>query len=114
MTMVITLLFVSATIFAQEVKKENETVKTKMDLFSSKTGTITKYVDTNLPNLKTAYGGAETKIRKIINVVNSAYFFRNRKQSLFFLSLYANNQFQVPELLINSYHTFRCIGQFRN
>jgi hypothetical protein len=75
-TMVITLLFVSATIFAQEVKKETEIVKTKMDLFSSKTGTITKFVDTNLPNLKTAYGGAETKIRKIINGVTSAYFFQ--------------------------------------
>jgi hypothetical protein len=74
--MVITLLFVSATIFAQEVKKETETVKTKMDLFSSKTGTITKFVDTNLPSLKTAYGVAETKIRKIINGVTSAYFFQ--------------------------------------
>ncbi|EKT4520362.1 hypothetical protein JE950_002007 [Flavobacterium psychrophilum] len=75
-TIVITLLFASTTIFAQEVKKEIETVKTKMDLFSSKTGTITKFVDTTLPNLKTTYGSAETKIRKIINSVTSAYFFQ--------------------------------------
>ena len=75
-TILATLLFASASLFAQDVKKENETIKTKMDLFSSKTGTITKYVDTNLPNLKTAYGGAETKIRKIINSVNSAYFYQ--------------------------------------
>ena len=74
--MLITLLFISTSIFAHEVKKEEETVKTKMDLFSSKTGTITKFVDTNLPNLKTAYSGAETKIRKIINGVNTAYFFQ--------------------------------------
>ena len=72
-TILATLLFASASLFAQDVKKENETIKTKMDLFSSKTGTITKYVDTNLPNLKTAYGGAETKIRKIICTSNKIF-----------------------------------------
>ena len=49
-------------------------------MFSSKTGTITKFVDTNLPNLKTSYGGVETKIRKILNGVNSAYFFQISKE----------------------------------
>lgn len=77
---VITLLLGSATLFAQDVKKEAETVKTKMDMFSSKTGTITKFVDTKLPNLKTSYGSAETKIRKIINGANSAFFYQITKE----------------------------------
>lgn len=79
-TIVLTLLLGNATLFAQDVKKEAETVKTKMDMFSSKTGTITKFVDTKLPNLKTSYSGAETKIRKIINGANSAYFFQITKE----------------------------------
>ncbi len=79
-TIVLTFLLGSVTLFAQDVKKEAETVKTKMDMFSSKTGTITKFVDTKLPNLKTSYGGAETKIRKIINGANSAYFFQITKE----------------------------------
>jgi hypothetical protein len=77
---IITLLLGSATLFAQDVKKETETVKTKMDMFSSKTGAITKFVDTKLPNLKTPYGGAETKIRKIIIGANSAFFYQITKE----------------------------------
>jgi hypothetical protein len=80
LTILMTLLLGSATLFAQDVKKEAETVKTKMDMFSSKTGTITKFVDAKLPNLKTSYGGAETKIRKVINGTNSAYFYQISKE----------------------------------
>lgn len=74
------LLLGSATLFAQDVKKEAENIKTKMDMFSSKTGTITKFVDAKLPNIKTSFGGAETKVRKIINGVNSAYFYQITKE----------------------------------
>jgi hypothetical protein len=28
-------------------EKENESIKTKMDVFASKTGTITKFIDTH-------------------------------------------------------------------
>lgn len=79
-TIILTLLVASTTLFAQDVKKEAETAKTKMDLFSSKAGTITKFTDTKLPNLKTSYGGAETKIRRIINGANSAYFYQISKE----------------------------------
>lgn len=79
-TIVMTLLLGSVTLFAQDVKKEAESVKTKMDMFSSKTGTITKFTDTKLPNLKTSFGGAETKIRKIINGASSAYFYQITKE----------------------------------
>jgi hypothetical protein len=40
------------------VKKEAETVKTKMDAFASKSGIITKFTDTKLPNLKISFGNA--------------------------------------------------------
>ncbi len=80
-TIAMTLFMTNATLFAQDVKKEAESVKTKMDMFSSKTGTITKFIDNKLPNLKTSYGGAEkTKIRKIINGANSAYFYQITKE----------------------------------
>jgi hypothetical protein len=78
-TILMALLLGSATLFAQDVKKEAETVKTKIDMFSSKTGTITKFVNTKLPNLKTSYGVAETEIRKIINGTNPIYFYQIKK-----------------------------------
>ena len=80
------LLFTSATLFAQDVKKEAESVKTKMDLFSSKTGIITKFTDTKLPTLKTSFGGEITKIRKIQNGANSAYFYQITKEGKYSIS----------------------------
>lgn len=81
-TIITTFLLTSASLFAQDVKKEAEKTITKMDLFSSKTGTITKFVDTKLPNLKTSYGGStETRIRKIgTNGEFSAYFYQIVKE----------------------------------
>ncbi len=79
-TIAMILFMMNANLFAQDLKKEAESVKTKMDMFSSKTGTITKFTDTKLPNLKTSFGGEETKIRKIINGVNSAYFYQITKE----------------------------------
>ena len=75
-----TFLLSGTTLLAQDVKKEVDNVKTKMDVFSSKAGTITKFIDTKLPTLKTSYGGTETKIRKIMNGANSAYFFQITKE----------------------------------
>lgn len=65
---------------AQETKKEIETTKTKIDGFSSRVGIITKFIDTKLPSFKTSFGGAETKIRKIINGPNSVYFYQITKE----------------------------------
>lgn len=66
--------------FAQDVKKEAESIKTKMEIFTSKTGTIIKFINTNLPVLKTRFGTAETKIRKIINGNTTAYFYVIEKE----------------------------------
>lgn len=73
-------LFVSMTVFAQDTKKEAETVKTKMDIFASKTGTIVKFLDYNLSGIKGSYGtNTETRIRKITSGTVSGYFFQIEK-----------------------------------
>jgi hypothetical protein len=61
---------------SQEVKKETDEIKTKMDLFTSKTGSIMKFVDFNLPKLKASFENAETRIRKITNGSGSQYFYQ--------------------------------------
>ena len=71
---------------AQDVKKDAEKTLTKMDVFSSKTGVITKFVDTKLPNLKTKFDAIETRIRRISNGSNSAYFYQIEKSGK-----YSNN-----------------------
>jgi hypothetical protein len=74
------LIISSLTMLAQESKKDAESVKTKMDVFVSRTGAITKFTDTKLPNLKTAYGGAETRIRKINNGTSAVFFYQIIKE----------------------------------
>ncbi|MEE1945935.1 hypothetical protein VRU48_12510 [Pedobacter sp. KR3-3] len=68
-------------VYSQDVKKELEASKTKMDVFISKTGMITKFVDTKLPNLKTSFGGAETRIRKISSGATVGFFYQIVKES---------------------------------
>ena len=79
-TLLLMFLFVSMPILAQDTKKEAETVKTKMDVFASKTGTIMKFVDYNLSGIKGSYGtSTETRIRKITSGTVSGYFFQIEK-----------------------------------
>lgn len=75
-----TLTIMSIVTYGQDVKKEAETIKTKMDVFASKTGSITKFVDSKLPNLKASFGSAETRIRKITNGTSSAFFYQIVKE----------------------------------
>ncbi len=77
---ILTILLGSLSLFAQDVKKDAETVKTKIDVFNSKTGTITKFTDNKLLNLKTSLGGVETRIRKINNGTASAFFYQIIKE----------------------------------
>lgn len=74
------LTIMSVVTYGQDVKKEAESIKTKMDVFASKTGSITKFVDTKLPNLKASFGSAETRIRKISNGSQSAFFYQIVKE----------------------------------
>jgi hypothetical protein len=75
-----TLTILSIATYGQDVKKDAENVKTKMDVFASKTGSITKFVDTKLPNLKATYGSAQTRIRKITNGTTSAFFYQIERE----------------------------------
>ena len=78
--MIIAILVLSTgNLFAQEVKKENKVAETKMDAFVSKTGTITKFTDLFLPNLKTSYEVAEARIRKVNSGLTTSYFFQIQK-----------------------------------
>ncbi|WP_310556803.1 hypothetical protein [Flavobacterium sp.] len=77
----IALFFVSSLLSAQEIKKEVENLKTKMDVFASKTGTIVKFIDSNLKGIKTSYGGlTETRIRKVVSGSLTSYFFQMEKE----------------------------------
>lgn len=78
-TTLIAVSFFVVSAFSQDVKKEADVIKTKMEAFSSKTGTITKFVDSKLPNLKASYESSETRIRKISSGTNSAYFYQIEK-----------------------------------
>ena len=75
-----TLTIMSVATYGQDVTKEAENLKTKMDVFASKTGSMTKCVDTKLPNLKATYGSAQTRIRKITNGTTSAFFYQIEKE----------------------------------
>ena len=70
-TLVIVLLTISLG-FAQDTKD----VATKMDQFSSRTGSIVKYVDYTLPDLKSSYNSSESKVRKFISGGEIAYFYQ--------------------------------------
>lgn len=64
---------------AQDAKKENET-QTKMEIFSSKTGVITKFKDFNLAKLPAMYASAETRIRVLTSGNNNVYFYQIEKE----------------------------------
>ena len=79
--LVLMLLLFSSIIIAQEEKKDSETVKTKMDVFASKTGVITKFVDYNLPQVKGSYGAiSDARVRKIVSGTTSLFFYQIIKE----------------------------------
>jgi hypothetical protein len=66
---------------SQDIRKEAENAtKTKMELFSSKTGVITKFIDTQLPNISALYESAETRIRKVESGNMETYFYQIKKE----------------------------------
>lgn len=68
---------ISLVLNAQDVKKE----QTKMDVFSSKYGVITRFSDAKLPNMQTKYSVATTRIRKIQNGSESSFFYQIETES---------------------------------
>src|SRR5690606_27170853 len=78
-TVTILALLITTYNFSQDIQKESESAKTKMESFASKTGVITKFTDTNLSSLKSSYTVAETRIRKVNSGGNARYFYQIEK-----------------------------------
>ena len=72
---VILILFIVNISYSQDKKDESS----KMQEFVSKTGTILKFENYKLPNIKLNYGIAESKIRKIIAGNEVQYFLQISK-----------------------------------
>lgn len=84
---------------AQDIKKDNEPLRTKMDAFISSTGRITKFVDTKLPVLKTAYDRVETRIRKIGSGTTPSYFYQIIKKGQYSTTTASIEYFDLLEVL---------------
>lgn len=66
-------------LYAQDKKEEQ--LKTKMDMFASKTGVITKFTDFKLPSINSLYSLLEVRVRKISSGQNQpSYFFQITKE----------------------------------
>ncbi len=87
-------LFATTTGMCQGVKNEAKSLQTKIDIFESKTGAFTKFIDSRLPNLKLAYlNSAETRVRKLISGNESMYFYQiKKKYNIALLKLQSNTQ----------------------
>ncbi len=72
---ILIILLTTLGVFSQEQKEQ----KSKMLDFVSKTGVIIKFEDYNLSNIKSSYGIAESKIRRIISGNEAKYFLQISK-----------------------------------
>jgi hypothetical protein len=62
---------------AQELKKEEKATPTKIEAFTSKTGSIIKFQDSKLSYIKTKYADpVETRIRKVIVGPETKFFYQ--------------------------------------
>ena len=64
--------------FGQNKNEENKQLS-KMDLFTSKTGSIIKYIDYSVTDIKGSYSTGEAKVRQIIVGESIGYFFQISK-----------------------------------
>ena len=79
---IVLILLFSHLVVAQDRKKEIKPAETKMEIFASKTGTITKFIDFKMPSLKLFLGEvAETRVRKVIVGNELKYFYLIEKES---------------------------------
>lgn len=99
-TLLIALLFSAISIYAQDVKTDAKTVKTKMDVFASKTGIITKFTDSNLEGIKSSNGmKAETRIRIVNSGSLVTYFYQIEKQGKYGSSIASIEYSDLLELI---------------
>src|SRR5688500_9273655 len=81
-TKFICLMFLSINVaLAQGDQKENHITETKMDVFASRPGVITIFIDYKLPSLKLFLAEpAQTRIRKVMSGLETRYFYVVEKQ----------------------------------
>lgn len=85
---------------AQDVKNQDKTIQTKMDVFASRTGAIIKFIDYNLPNLKLYVGGnADTRIRKLTSAGESKYFYQIEKSGQYSNSTASIEYYDLLEVI---------------
>jgi hypothetical protein len=78
-TLILIAVFLSSftIVFSQDVKSEANKVETKIDLFSSRTGVIKKFVDYKLPAIKSfTMELVESRIRVVTIGSESSYFYQ--------------------------------------
>jgi len=77
--LIIIITLITINLSAQDIKNENKK-ESKIDSFVSKTGIVFKYIDYSLPGLKSNYGIADAKIRRIIRGGETKFFFLISKE----------------------------------
>ena len=71
------ILVVIIPMFCYSQNKEEAKTLTKFEEFTSKTGSIMKFVDVKLPNIPLFFmGSISTGVRTILNTQENAYFYR--------------------------------------
>jgi hypothetical protein len=99
----ITILIILLTtfgVFSQDQKEQ----QSKMLDFVSKTGVIIKFEDYNLSNIKSSYGIAESKIRRIVSGNEAKYFLQISKSGKYdtkTASIAYEDLLEVQKALIN-------------
>lgn len=77
--LILILSLITINLSAQDIKNENKK-ESKIDSFVSKTGIVFKYIDYSLSSLKSNYGIADAKIRRIIRGGETKFFFQISKE----------------------------------
>ena len=77
MRKILFILAVIMSVFCYSQNKEESKKLTKFEEFTSKTGSIMKFVDVKMPNIPLFFmGSIETGVRTILNSQENAYFYR--------------------------------------
>ena len=100
-------LLISISGYSQDMKKEAQKEKTKMEQFASQTGVITKFTDINLTKLKTSYAVAESRVRKLNSGDIVKYFYQIEKPGKYGSSTASIEYYDLLEVIkaLNSLKT---------
>tara|TARA_B110000037_G_C17051261_1_gene477849 strand:+ start:784 stop:1347 length:564 start_codon:yes stop_codon:yes gene_type:complete len=74
------LILLTSNLYAQETETKKEE-SSKMDSFLSKTGTMIKFIDYPIPDIRLSFNVAQAKIRKFISEETIVYFYQISKKA---------------------------------